>query len=91
MSTASAASTAPICVMLAETGILPRPAAAAIARALEAIDAEIDVDALTYTGELEDFFFSISRAEGPAVGPDLGGAPPHRAVPATTSTTPCSR
>lgn len=46
-------------VMLAETGILPRATAGRIARALEEIHAAIDPAALSYTGEVEDFFFLI--------------------------------
>lgn len=60
-------------VMLAETGILDRKQASAIARALEAIDAEIDVASLTYTGEVEDFFFLIERELKRRLGPDLAG------------------
>ena len=48
-------------VMLTETGILDRAQAAAIAGALEAIDKEIDPSKLTYTGEVEDFFFLIEK------------------------------
>ncbi len=46
-------------VMLAETGILPHAIAGRIARALSEIDAEIDPATLSYTGEVEDFFFLI--------------------------------
>lgn len=46
-------------VMLAETGILPRESASAIARALLAIEREIDPAALVYTGEVEDYFFLV--------------------------------
>jgi len=60
-------------VMLAETGILPADQAAAIARALAAIDAEIDIAALTYTGEVEDYFFLIEKELKGRLGPDLGG------------------
>ena len=49
-------------VMLAETGILPADQAAAIARALAAVEAGIDVAALTYTGEVGDCFFLIERS-----------------------------
>jgi argininosuccinate lyase len=44
-------------VMLVETGILDADQRPAIARALEAIEREIDPAALAYTGEVEDFFF----------------------------------
>lgn len=60
-------------VMLAETGILDRPQASAIARALAAIDAELDVPSLTYTGEVEDFFFLIEKELKRRLGPDLAG------------------
>jgi argininosuccinate lyase len=60
-------------VMLAETGILDAEQASAIAGALVAIDAEIDVQSLTYTGEVEDFFFLIERELRKRLGPDLAG------------------
>ena len=60
-------------VMLAETGILDRAQAAAIARALAAIDDEIDVPSLVYTGEVEDFFFLIETELKRRLGPDLAG------------------
>jgi argininosuccinate lyase len=60
-------------VMLAGTGILEREQAAQIARALQAIDTEVDFAALTYTGEVEDFFFLVERELKARLGPDLGG------------------
>jgi argininosuccinate lyase len=60
-------------VMLSETGILDRLQAGAIARALEAIDAEVDVSSLAYTGEVEDFFFLIEKELKRRLGPDLAG------------------
>jgi argininosuccinate lyase len=60
-------------VMLERTGILTRDQAAPIARALKAIDAGIDVEALEYTGEVEDFFFLIEAELKKRLGPDLGG------------------
>lgn len=60
-------------VMLTETGILDRAQAGAIAGALEAIDAEVDVPSLTYTGEVEDFFFLIEKELKRRLGPDLAG------------------
>ncbi|MGO4704620.1 argininosuccinate lyase [Microvirga sp. 2MCAF38] len=60
-------------VMLTETGILDRKQAGAIAHALEAIDAEVDVPALTYTGEVEDFFFLIEKELKRRLGPDVAG------------------
>jgi argininosuccinate lyase len=60
-------------VMLEATGILEPTQAREIARALVAIDSEIDVEALTYTGEVEDFFFLIEKELKARLGPDLGG------------------
>lgn len=60
-------------VMLVETGILPRNTAGRIARALAVIEAETDPAALTYTGEVEDYFFHIERALKQRLGPDEGG------------------
>lgn len=60
-------------VMLAQTGILPRGVAGRIARALVAIDAEVDPATLTYTGEVEDFFFLIEHELKARLGPDDGG------------------
>ncbi|MEM9248421.1 MAG: argininosuccinate lyase [Pseudomonadota bacterium] len=60
-------------VMLAETGILPREDATAIARALRDIDRETDLAALTYTGEHEDYFFLVEAELRQRLG-DLGGA-----------------
>ncbi|HCO56451.1 MAG TPA: argininosuccinate lyase [Pelagibacterium sp.] len=60
-------------VMLAETGILKREQAASIAKALVAIDAEIDLDSLVYAGEVEDFFFLIEKHLKGRLGPDLAG------------------
>lgn len=76
-------------VMLAATGILDGQQAAAIARALSAIDAEVDVAKLTYTGEVEDFFFLVERELKLRLGPDWAGACTPRGR-ATTSTTRCS-
>jgi argininosuccinate lyase len=60
-------------VMLVETGILDREQAAAIAGALEAIDKEIDPSKLTYTGEVEDFFFLIEKELKARIGADIAG------------------
>jgi argininosuccinate lyase len=60
-------------VMLAETGILDAGQARAIAEALAAIDADLDVESLTYTGEVEDFFFLVEKELKARLGPDLGG------------------
>lgn len=61
-------------VMLAETGILPRATAQALARALVAIADEVDPAALRYTGAHEDFFFTIEAELARRLGPDLAGA-----------------
>lgn len=60
-------------VMLVETGILDREQATAIAGALEAIDKEIDPEKLTYTGEVEDFFFLIEKELKARIGADIAG------------------
>lgn len=60
-------------VMLAETGILTDENASAIADALRDIDNEVDIDALTYTGEHEDYFFLVEAELKARLG-DLGGA-----------------
>ena len=60
-------------VMLAETGILPRATAGRIARALAAIDREIDPSELSYTGEVEDFFFLIEAELRRRLAPDDAG------------------
>ncbi len=60
-------------VMLAETGILAPDDAARIGGALSAIDAEVDISALSYTGEYEDYFFLVEAELRRRLG-DLGGA-----------------
>jgi len=60
-------------VMLVETGIVPEEQGSRIAAALEAISREIDPEALSYTGEVEDFFFLMEKELKTRVGPDLGG------------------
>ena len=60
-------------VMLAETGIVTPEDARAIARALEAIDREVDVAALVYTGEVEDYFFLVESELKKRLGPDVAG------------------
>lgn len=60
-------------VMLRETGILDSKQAQDLARALVAIDSELDVSSLTYTGEVEDFFFLIEKELKDRLGPDLAG------------------
>ncbi len=60
-------------VMLAETGILTAPDARALARALRDIETGIDIEALKYTGEHEDYFFLVEAELRQRLG-DLGGA-----------------
>ncbi|WP_377299268.1 argininosuccinate lyase [Rhizobium sp. SGZ-381] len=60
-------------VMLVETGILGTDIAGKIAGALDAIDRDIDPAALTYTGEVEDFFFLIEKELKARVGVDVAG------------------
>lgn len=60
-------------VMLDRTGILPHDAAARIAHALVEIDREIDPATLTYTGEVEDYFFLREAELKARVGADTGG------------------
>ncbi|MBW6507309.1 MAG: argininosuccinate lyase [Rhodobacteraceae bacterium] len=61
-------------VMLAETGILPRNVAGALAGALAAIDAELDLPSITYTGVHEDYFFLVEAELKRRLGPDVAGA-----------------
>lgn len=60
-------------VMLHETGILDPEQASAIAGALEQIDHDIDPAVLTYTGEVEDFFFLIEKELKTRLGSDIAG------------------
>ncbi|MEM8630308.1 MAG: argininosuccinate lyase [Pseudomonadota bacterium] len=60
-------------VMLAETGILAREDAQALAGALEDIGRSTDLGTLAYTGEHEDYFFWIEAQLRDRLG-DLGGA-----------------
>ncbi len=60
-------------VMLAETGILPRPVAGDIARALAAIEAEVDPAAQVYDGSVEDWFFQVEAELAARLGPDAAG------------------
>jgi argininosuccinate lyase len=60
-------------IMLHEQGILDDAAAQKIAAGLEAIDAELDVGALTYTGEVEDFFFLIEKELKARIGVETAG------------------
>lgn len=60
-------------VMLVDTGILKAKEAKDISTALSAIDRDVDVPALTYTGEHEDYFFLVESELKARLGPDLGG------------------
>ncbi|EKF19604.1 argininosuccinate lyase [Nitratireductor pacificus] len=60
-------------VMLAETGILGADDSRRIAAALVDIDRTVDVAALTYTGEVEDYFFLVEAELKKRLGPDLAG------------------
>ena len=60
-------------VMLAETGIVRAEDARAIAGALAAIDRELDVAGLTYTGEFEDYFFLVESELKKRLGADVAG------------------
>lgn len=61
-------------VMLVEEGILPQSTGHKLATALRAIDEEVDVQSLTYTGEVEDYFFLVEAELKKRLGPDLAGA-----------------
>jgi argininosuccinate lyase len=60
-------------VMLVETGILDAGQGAAIARALLAMEREIDPAGLAYGGDVEDYFFFMERELKRRAGPDIGG------------------
>jgi argininosuccinate lyase len=60
-------------VMLVETGIVSREQGRTIAKALEAISAEVDPLELSYTGEVEDYFFLMEGELKKRVGADIGG------------------
>ncbi|CAN7651339.1 argininosuccinate lyase [Bosea sp. LjRoot9] len=60
-------------VMLVETGILDAGQGAAIARALQAMEREIDPAALAYGGDVEDYFFYMERELKQRAGADIGG------------------
>lgn len=59
-------------VMLAETGIVSEAEARQLAQALQEIDRDTDVSALSYTGEYEDYFFFVEAQLREKLG-DLGG------------------
>jgi len=60
-------------VMLVETGILDAAQGAAIARALLAMEREIDPASLVYGGDVEDYFFYMERELKARAGGDIGG------------------
>lgn len=60
-------------VMLSDTGILQADSVQAIADALQAIDRDVDVQSLRYTGEHEDYFFLVESQLKARLGPDIGG------------------
>lgn len=60
--------------MLAEAVILPLDVARKIAGALVAIDADIDMTTLRYTGEHEDYFFLVEAELKRRLGADVAGA-----------------
>lgn len=60
-------------VMLSETGILPDDISTAIAGALKDIDTTLDINALKYTGEHEDYFFQIEAELVNRLGADIAG------------------
>ncbi len=61
-------------VMLFESGILTGKQAGAIAEALVDIDKNLDIKALSYSGEFEDYFFLVEAELKKRLGPDLAGA-----------------
>jgi argininosuccinate lyase len=60
-------------VMLSRTGILEHDVVQRIAGALKAVDDELDLDSLSYTGEYEDYFFLVEAELRKRLGPDVGG------------------
>jgi argininosuccinate lyase len=60
-------------IMLAAQGLLARGEATAILGALDAIEAGIDVSALVYTGEHEDFFFLVQTELERRLGVETAG------------------
>lgn len=60
-------------VMLKETGIVSQTDAKDLATALQSIDTDIDVSALEYTGEFEDYFFLVEAELKKRLGPDQAG------------------
>jgi len=61
-------------VMLHETGIVDRATAGLLANALVDIDQKVDMGALKYTGEFEDYFFLVEDELKSRLGADVAGA-----------------
>lgn len=61
------------CIMLTEQGILNEEQGKAILNALVEIEQALDLDTLTYTGEVEDYFFYVEGELVRKLGPDLAG------------------
>lgn len=61
-------------VMLQETEIVAPEKAGPIAGALRDIDAKLNIADLTYTGEVEDYFFLVEDELRKRVGADIAGA-----------------
>ncbi|HPF45485.1 MAG: argininosuccinate lyase [Alphaproteobacteria bacterium] len=60
-------------VMLVEQGILTAEQGAEILKSLISIEENLDLATLTYTGEVEDYFFYVEGELNKALGPDLAG------------------
>jgi argininosuccinate lyase len=60
-------------IMLAAQGLLSRTEATAILGALDDVERDIDVPALTYTGEHEDFFFLVQTELERRLGVETAG------------------
>jgi argininosuccinate lyase len=60
-------------LVLAGRGLLSRPEAAAILRALDEVEAATDVAALAYTGEHEDLFFLVEAELARRLGVETAG------------------
>ena len=60
-------------VMLAETGVCDAADMTAILAALRDVEATLDIDAMTYTGEVEDLFFHVEGELNGRLGVDKAG------------------
>ncbi len=61
------------CIMLTEQGILSEDQGRDILNALVEIENDLDLSALEYTGEVEDYFFYVEGELIKKLGPDLAG------------------